>query len=126
MSVIYKKINIKGSKNSREVTALFDSVASYSLIDSKIGEEIEMITPILEPMIFELASKNNFITVDKRIAIDFYIDDCRFAENFFLIDNLSEEIIIGSLTMQTFKFKLDFEHEDIIFNKEAAKKIIFK
>ncbi|HEY0548725.1 MAG TPA: hypothetical protein VGF13_03930, partial [Verrucomicrobiae bacterium] len=58
------------------------------------------------------------------VRLEFYLNDLRLTDEFLVVPNLSEEVIIGATTMQKWKIKLDFEHEQIITDPRAARLIL--
>ena len=55
---------------------------------------------------------------------DFYFEDIRLSDEFMVVPNLSEEVIIGANTMQKWCIKLDFEHYTVIVDPKVAKLIL--
>lgn len=119
MSLINRKIVLAGSKGRKEVTAFFDSGASYSCINKKTADELAHLEPLSEVMEFETAESDSMIIAQYGIRVDFFFTDTprRFTDELFVIDDLSEELIIGATTMQKWKIRLDFEHEEVIYDK---------
>jgi hypothetical protein len=120
MSLISKPVILAGAKGRKEVNALFDSGASYSCISKKTADEIAHLEPMVEPMDFETAEKDGIITADYRITADFYFTDTprRFTDELFVIEGLSENLIIGAATMQKWKIRLDFDREEVLYDKK--------
>jgi hypothetical protein len=58
--------------------------------------------------------------VKERVVLDFYLSGYRFSDEFLIIENLSEKVIIGAKTMQAWRLKLDFEKEDIIIDPRVT------
>ena len=48
------------------------------------------------------------------IRVDFYLNDVLLSDEFLVVPGLSEEVIIGAATMQKWRIKINFEHEDLI------------
>ena len=113
-----------GSKGEALVNALFDSGAAYSFIRKDIAEKIEFITKLPEPWEFEVAEKERKLVVTEHISISFYIDGTRFSDEFLVSDKISEEVIIGAVTLQKWRFKLDFENEKVLFDPKVTKLIL--
>ncbi|MBI4641456.1 MAG: hypothetical protein HY731_12225 [Candidatus Tectomicrobia bacterium] len=44
----------------------------------------------------------------------------RFSDEFIIIDGLSDPVIIGAATMQKWRLKLNFEHEDVIIDPRVT------
>ncbi len=114
----------EGSKGSKNLFALFDSGATYSCINEDIAEELEIFTPLHTPLNLSTASEHVFMEIMSRVTLDFYKDDVRLSDEFLVVSNLSEEIIIGATTMQKWRIKLDFEHDTIVIDPKVAKLIL--
>jgi hypothetical protein len=67
------------------------------------------------------AEKGRKMEVKNRIPLTFYIDGYRFSDEFMVLENLSEKVIIGASTLQKWRLKLDFEKEDIIIDPKVTK-----
>jgi hypothetical protein len=61
------------------------------------------------------------VTANQAVRLDFYIDSYRFSDEFIIIPDLSEPVIIGAKTMQAWRFKLDLENEEIIIDHRVTK-----
>ena len=121
MSIIEKKLRLKGPLGEREVIVLFDSGASVSCIRPELAEELEQPIPLYPPMQISTANEVDSIIVDKLVALAFYIGDLRFVSDFYLVPKLTEEVIIGVSTMQQWRFKLDFEKEEVIIDPRVTR-----
>jgi hypothetical protein len=120
MAIIRKEIELVGSKSRRKEIALFDSGATYSCIRKEIAQELEIILPLTRPIRLITAQEKNYIEVKERVVLDFYLSGYRFSDEFLIIENLSEKVIIGAKTMQAWRLKLDFEKEDIIIDPRVT------
>jgi len=121
MSIIEKKLRLEGPLGEREVTALFDSGASVSCIRPDIAEALEQPIPLRTPLQISTANEINSILVSELVAISFYIGDYRFISDFYLVPALTEEVIIGASTMQQWRFKLDFEKEEVVIDPRVTR-----
>lgn len=121
MSIIERTIRLEGPLGERDVTALFDSGASVSCISPELAKELEQPIPLRIPLIITTADKKNSMPVDEKVSLEFYIDGYRFSTEFYLVPDLSEEVIIGSATMQQWRFKLDFENDEVIIDPRVTR-----
>jgi hypothetical protein len=123
MSLLEDKVTLKGLKGTTTVTALFDSGASYSCIKRSVAENVAVLEPLEEPMEFALADENAFVTADYVIHLSFYFQDTdrRFTDEFIVLDSLSEDLIVGAKTMQSWKIRLDFDKEEILYDRKMHK-----
>lgn len=121
MAVIQKKIRLAGSKGEDEIDAIFDSGSTYSCIQPKLADSLGLVEKIPEPMDFETAKKDEKLIANERVSLNFYINGYRFSDEFMLINNLSEQVIIGAATLQKWRMKLNFETDDVIIDPKVTK-----
>lgn len=122
--IIRLPMRFEGSIGERILYALFDSGATYSCINDAIIEQLEHLTLLHTPMRMSTASASTFMEIKHRVTLDFYHEDIRLTDEFYVIPDLSEEVIIGASTMQKWRIKLDFEHDSIILDPSVAKAIL--
>lgn len=121
MAVIQKETRLVGSKGERKVLAVFDSGASYSCISPQLAKELGIIEPLPEPMDFGTAKEGQSLSTKEAIRLNFHLDGYRFSDEFMLIPNLSEPVIIGAATMQKWRMKLNFETDEVIIDPRVTK-----
>jgi hypothetical protein len=121
MSIIERIIRLEGPLGEREVTALFDSGASVSCIRPELAKELEHPIPLRTPLLISTADKKNHLPVNEKVSLEFRIDGYRFWSEFFLVPDLSEEVIVGATTLQQWRFKLDFENEEVIIDPRVTR-----
>lgn len=120
MTVILKSIRLVGSKDSEEVKAVFDSGATYSCIQPKLAQRLGAPEALPEPMDFNTPEEGRTVQAEQAVRLNFYLDDHRFSDEFMLIPGLSEAAIIGAVTLQKWRIRLDFEHDDVIFDPRVT------
>ncbi|MBI4669566.1 MAG: retroviral-like aspartic protease [Elusimicrobia bacterium] len=121
MAIIQKEIELAGSKSKRKEVALFDSGATYSCIEKGVAEELGGIVSMLEPLKLGTAKEGEAVEAKGRIPLDFYFNGYRFSDEFMVIPGLSEKVIIGAKTLQSWRFKLDFENDEVIIDPRVTK-----
>ena len=121
MAVIIRKILLKGSKGEIEKEALFDSGSTYSCIHPDIAERLGIVEPLPKPRQFLTAKEGEIVEATGRVTLDFYIDDYLLSDEFMVVENLSNGVIIGAKTLQAWRIKLDFEHDQVIVDPRAKK-----
>ncbi len=121
MAVIQKNIRLVGSRGSSEEIALFDSGASYSCISPELARKLEVVIPLPEPMSFGTAKDGEQLIANERVSLNFHLSGYRFSDEFMLIPDLSEQVIIGAATLQKWRLKLDFEHDEVIIDPRVTK-----
>ncbi|MFQ6057705.1 MAG: retropepsin-like aspartic protease [Anaerolineae bacterium] len=120
MAVILKHIRLAGSKGSEEVEAIFDSGATYSCIQPELAQRLGAPEALPEPMAFGTAKEGERVTATERVTLNFYLDGYRFSDEFMLVPDLSEQAIIGAATLQKWRMRLDFEHDEVIFDPRVT------
>lgn len=100
---------------------MFDSGASVSCIRPDIAVCLEQPIPVRPPWRISTAEENTFMEAREMVALEFYLEGYRFATQFYLLPKLTEEVVIGATTMQQWRFKLDFEHEEVIIDPRVTR-----
>lgn len=124
MSIIKAPVRFEGSKGEKVIYALFDSGASFSCISPENAAEIGMVEKMRHPLEVATASRDHFIKIENTLRSDFYFNDIRLSDEFMVVPDLIEEAIIGVNTMQKWRIKLDFEHDEVIVDPKVAKLIL--
>jgi hypothetical protein len=121
MSILKIPLLFVGSKGEKHLFTLFDSGANLSCINPNMVKNLEKPTSLGRTRTVGTASADHFIEVKQRIVVDFYLNDVLLSDEFLLIPGLSEEAIIGAATMQKWRIKLDFEHDQVLVDPKVAK-----
>jgi len=121
MVVIQKEIRLVGSKGEKKVVAIFDSGATYSCIQPDLAKTLELILKLPEPMDFGTAREGERLTASESTRLNFHLNGYRFSDEFMLIPNLSEPVLIGAATMQKWRLKLNFETDEVIIDPRVTK-----
>ena len=121
MVIIEKGVELVGIKGREKVKGLFDSGATYSCIDKRLAAKLGMLELLPEPREFETAKRGEKVEAKERVTLDFYLNGYRFSDEFMVLPDLSEDLIIGTTTMQKWRFKLDFEHEEVIIDPRVTR-----
>lgn len=121
MAVIEKTIKLRGSKGEETVSALFDSGATYSCMRQELAERLEILTPLPEVLEFGTAKEGHNLKAASHIGILFYIGVDRFSDEFMVVEGLADEVIIGAATLQKWRMKLDFEHDEVLYDPKVTK-----
>jgi len=121
VAIIQKEIRLVGSKGEGKVIAIFDSGASYSCIQPELAKELGMVEPLPEPMDFGTAEQGRKLAATQRVVLNFHLNGYRFSDEFMLIPNLSEPVIIGAKTLQAWRMKLNFETDEVIIDPRVTK-----
>lgn len=120
MTVVQKRIRLAGSRGAEEVDAIFDSGSTYSCIRPELAQRLETVLRLPEPMEFGTAKRGEKLTASERVALNFHLDSLRFSDEFMLIPELSEPVIIGAKTLQAWRMKLDFEREEVVVDPRVT------
>jgi hypothetical protein len=72
-------------------------------------------------MAFGTAMDGERLTTTERVSLNFYLEGYRFSDEFMIIPELSERVIIGAKTLQAWRMKLDFENDEVIIDPRVTK-----
>ena len=120
ISLLELPCTLVGNRGKVSTICLFDSGASYSVIRRETAERIAHLEPLSEPFSFETADKGDFIVSQYGVILKFFLEDAprRFTDEFYVLDTLSEDLIIGATTMQKWQIKLDFVNETVLYDRK--------
>ena len=121
MSVIKLPLLFVGSKGKKKLYTLFDSGANLSCIHPDYVQDIADKQHLGRVRKIATASEGHFIEVKDAVRLDFYIDDVLLSDEFLVVPGLSEEAIIGAVTLQKWRIKLNFETDKVEVDPKVAK-----
>ena len=121
MSIIKHPLLYVGSKGEKTLYTLFDSGANLSCIHPDYIKDLEIPYSLGRIRKLATASEGHYIEIKERVMLDFYINDILLSDEFLVVPGLSEEAIIGAATLQKWRIKLDFEHDQVIVDPKAGK-----
>jgi hypothetical protein len=121
MSFIKLPLLYLGSKGKKNLNTLFDSSVNLSCIHPNYLKELE--TPIRLGRVrkFYKADPDDYIEIKEAILLDFYINDILLSDEFLIVPDINEEIIIGAATLRKWRIKLDVEHDQVVVDPSLAK-----
>ena len=122
--VLTQTLEYRGSKGRTDLIALFDSGSTYSCLDHHTAARLGNIDKLPDPLLVETADKGHFIQIDESLRLDFYLNGLRLTDEFMVVPSLAEEAIIGATTMQKWRIKLDFEHDQVVTDPRANRLIL--
>lgn len=121
MSIIKHPLLYVGSKGEKTLYTLFDSGANLSCIHPDYIKDLEIPVHLGRIRKLATASEGHYIEIKERVTLEFYINDVLLSDEFLVVPGLSEEAIIGAATLQKWRIKLDFEHDQVIVDPKAGK-----
>lgn len=113
MGLIVKQLEIAGDQAQLKAEVLFDSGAHRSIIRKNIAEKIATLTKLPHSLEFSLANGESKVSTNLVANIEIAINDRFIFDQFYVIDKVSREVIIGALTMQGWEIKLDPKNESL-------------
>jgi hypothetical protein len=121
MSFIKLPLLYLGSKGKKNLNTLFDSSVNLSCIHPNYLKELE--TPIRLGRVWKFykADPDDYIEIKEAILLDFYINDILLSDEFLIVPDINEEIIIGAATLRKWRIKLDVEHDQVVVDPSLAK-----
>lgn len=119
MGLIYQTVKLSGAKGEREVKALFDTGASHTFLQQTVAEAVAPLQALHRPLRFETAT--GIAEVVSAILADLWLEGHPIHWAFYVLPDLSEDLIIGTDFLQRWKIKLDLEREALILDPNALK-----
>jgi hypothetical protein len=121
MSILRIPILFVGSKGEKHLNTLFDSGADFSCIHPDCVKDLETPVHLGRVRHIHTASTSHLIEVKEAVRLDFVIEDILLSDEFMIIPGLSEEVIIGTATLQKWRMKLDFENDRVMINPRLGR-----
>ena len=127
MAVIEKLIKLKGSIGEKDIAAIFDSGSTYSCIQPELAKKLARAEPLPGPKDFDTVhrmlrtEKKRKVTAKERVSLDFDLNGYTFSDEFMIIPELSDPVIIGAATLQKWRMKLNFETDEVIIDPRVTK-----
>ncbi len=124
MSIIKIPLHFEGSEGEKTLYTLFDSGATFSCINPDYIEGLGKAEKLWKPLRVATAAEDTYLEIKQRVSLDFYIDDIRLSDEFYIVPTLSEEAILGVNTFQKWRIKLDFESDKVVVDPKVAKAML--
>jgi len=119
--VIEQKLHYEGDKGTGELQTIFDGGAAISIIRTDKVRDLATILNMPRPLEIKLGDGVSTIIFDKVAHLEFYLNGLRLSDEFYVSDNLSDEVIFGAPTLQKWHIKLDYAHGEIITDPKVAR-----
>lgn len=114
MGRLVKEIKIAGDKGYITVKALFDTGYDDSYIRSDIANKISTVEDLGDKYSKILLGNNEVITANNATKLKLEIaKDCIIKEEFRVLDNLNEDMIIGHKVLQNRQIVLDMSNDTV-------------
>ncbi|MCU0339431.1 MAG: retropepsin-like domain-containing protein, partial [Spirosomaceae bacterium] len=91
MSIIKLPLHYEGSQGEKTLYTLFDSGATFSCIHPDMVEGLANPERLYRPMEVATAAQGHYLKIEEAIRVDFYINDVRLSDEFYLVPGLSED-----------------------------------
>ena len=121
MGILSKPLELRGDKGRAQVEGLFDTGATYSFVRRDLAEQLATLLPLDEPLSFETAREGDRLEATHVVRLAFIIDGYRFSDEFIVLEELAEPVIIGAASMQKWRLKLDMEREEVVIDPSATR-----
>ena len=122
--IIKIPVRYEGPNGDKVLYTLFDSGSLYSCIHPDHVNDLGEATKIRTPIEAETAGGESRLIITERMTMDFYIQDIHLTDEFMVVPGMTEDVIIGALTMQKWRLKLDFEHDVVVVDPRVARAIL--
>lgn len=109
-----------GSKGEKNLCTLFDNGANLSCINPDCIEDLQQPVRLGRTRHLSTKEEGHYIEIREAICLDFYLNDVLLSDEFLIVPNLSEEVIIGAATLRKWRIKLNFETGKVEVNPRVA------
>jgi hypothetical protein len=110
---------VTGNRGNDTVRVIYDTGAKSSFVRWDVAENLGDFGILPSSVQISMPDTNEKFTVDKSISLDVDVDGTRLMHHFFVVDNLDEELVIGSDMIRRFKISLDMKSEAVSLDPRA-------
>lgn len=103
---------LSGDKDKVNASALVDTGASFSFVTRSVAEKIGTITMMPTPQKFTLGN-GGMIVINEQVTLEMQIEGLLIADNFMVIDQAPDEVILGLATMNKYRLRIDPARETL-------------
>jgi len=121
MGLIYKKLPVKGNKRGQTLRVLMDTGASHTVIRADIAHKLATPAPLARTIDAHFASGRG--KIKETVNLSLRINGEEVFTPAFVLEDLSEELVIGAEFFQRYKVVLDPDREEIRFTDPEALKV---
>jgi len=119
--VIQQKLTYEGDKGNAELETVFDSGAAISIVKADKVKHLGTFVKTPHPLIVKLGDGTSVLTFNETVHLEFNLNGLRLWDDFFVSNDLSDEVIFGAPTLQKWHIKLDFEHGNVVTDPKVAR-----
>lgn len=116
--MVSKRIRIRGDRGAAFVQALFDTVASKSLIRRDIAIKVASPLKAATPWTFQLGDGKGKLKTHEMVGLFLQLKGVTIPHTFIVAPRPSEELIVGTDLMQFWKVRPDPVREDGVIDKK--------
>ena len=124
MSIIKLPLHYEGSQGEKTLYTLFDKDITYSCINGDCVKDLCLLNQLRHTKLIKTEVNAHFIEIKQVALLDFYINEILLSDEFMVVPNLSEQVILGTTTLQKWRIKLDFDSDKVTVDPKAAKWIL--
>lgn len=117
MNSINRILLYEGAEGAKSLNTSFCSDTTISCISLKAINGLANAKKLYRPLQVHSTSMGQFLNIEYAICVDFYIDDIRLSDEFYVVPELSKDVILGINTFQKWRIKLDFVSDTVTVEK---------
>lgn len=121
MGLIYKTVPVRGDKGRQTLRVLMDTGASHTIIRAAIARKLATPAPLARTIRAHFAKGGG--RIKETVNLSLRINGQEVFTPAFVLESLSEELVIGAEFFQRYKVVLDPEREEIRFTDPEALKV---
>lgn len=107
MSIVKLPLLFVGSKGEKKLHTLFDPAVNYSLINARHIIELACVQKMTRTKCLVVSGSQQEIKASHVAILDFYINDVAVSDEFLVTPDISDDVIIGTLTIRKWRMKID-------------------
>jgi len=119
MPAIHLSVLYIGSKSEKVLDTCFDETISLSRINGVLLDEIDLPKKLGRPRNIHLGDQD--FSAEYVVCLDFYINDILLSDEFLLVPQLVEDVVMGGATIRKWRIKLNFDDNSVYVDPKVAR-----
>ena len=124
MRIITKPILYVGNLGEKIIDSSFDTIANLSCINLNNLILLENVRNLGVVRQIVKTTTRNYYNITQVTCLDFYVNNVLISDEFLVVSNLKEAVIIGAATMRKWRIKLNIENDTVEIDPKVAKLIL--
>lgn len=113
MSMVKLPLLYLGPYGEKRLDTLFDPEIGYSYINAKHINELGHVQSMSHARCLNISGSQREIKVSQVAILEFYINDILVSDEFLVLPDINEEVVIAALTIRKWRMKVNLASNSV-------------